>query len=143
MRNVCWLHSVTGVKKIRRIVVNCRPIASDGMCEVTDSGGIVVDDIAVNEVVVSSETLDSRNGGGCLPVSKELALDSTSPPTTGSSPFLIDVRFRLPRLVDPSAGLAVVDSLTLDFGNVAVSVGSGFTSDFVCTVVSRGGVGES
>jgi hypothetical protein len=112
------------------------------MCEVIDSGGIVVDDIAVNDVVVSAETLDSRNGGGCLPVSKELALDSTSP-LTGSSPFLMDGRFRFPRLVDPSVGLAVVDSVTLDFGDDAVSVGLYFTADFVCTVVSRGDVGES
>ena len=109
------------------------------MFEVIDSGGIVTDDIAVNDVVVSADTLDSRNGGGCLPESKELALDSTSPVTT----VLINLRFRFPRLVDPSVGFAAVDSVTLDFGDPAVSLGLDFAADFVCTVVSRRGVGES
>jgi hypothetical protein len=125
------------------MVVNCRPIASDAMFDVIDSGGIVTDDIAVNDVVVSAEILDSRNGGGCLPVSKELALDSTSLLTTVPSLFLVDVRFRFPLLSKSSVGLAVVDSVTLDFGDVAVSVGLDLAADFVCTLVSRGGVGES
>ena len=120
---------MAGVKKIRRIVVNCRPIASDAMFAVIDSAGRGIDDIAVTDDDVSAEPLDFRKGGGCLPVSNELALDSTSPPAV-SSPFLVVVRFRFPRLVDPSVRLAVL-SVVLDFGDVVDSVGSVFTVAFV------------
>ena len=76
--------------------------------------------MAVNEdVVVSAETLDSRNGGGCLPASRELPLDST----VGCNDVL---RFRFARVVD------------------ADSVGLGILSDFVVTADSCClGTGES
>ena len=74
----------------------------------------MTDDIAVNEVFVSAETLDSRRGGGCLPVSRELALDSTFPRTESppsASSRREDCRFRFPREV-------AVDSVGFGFAAV-------------------------
>jgi hypothetical protein len=105
--------------------------------EVIDSGRTVRDDIAVNEVVVSAETLDSRKGGGCLPISKELAVDAASPGCSSSSSGLDGVRFRFVRTVEDSA--FVFDDVGFDDDSGAFDFG--FVLDL--TLVSLGIVGES
>ena len=98
---------------------------------------MVVDDIAVSEVVVSAETLGSRSGGGCLPVSKELTLDAASSGCSSSLSGLDGVRFRFVRTVGDSA--VAVDVLGFEDD----SVGFAFGFVLALTLVSPGSMGES
>lgn len=108
-----------GVKKIRRITVNCRPSESAPEL-VIDSAGIVIVLIAVKLVFVSADIDDSRSGGAGRPVSRLLPLLEV--PGGASSAAFVGIRFRLlwtllPLLVEGSVGFGLGE----DFDLVEVS----------------------